>query len=70
MEMTIDTGNSDPILQKPYPIAMKTNNGWKKKMRNCLQQKLSAAISPAGQHQLSSFPKEMEGRDWSLITEH
>ena len=23
MEMTIDTGNSDPISQKPYPITMK-----------------------------------------------
>ena len=23
MEMTIDIGNSDPVSQKPYPIAMK-----------------------------------------------
>ena len=23
MEMTIDTGNSDPVSQKPYPIAMR-----------------------------------------------
>ena len=22
-EMTIDTGNSDPVSQKPYPIAMR-----------------------------------------------
>ena len=29
MEMTIDTGNSDPISQKPYPIAMK-NYQWVK----------------------------------------
>ena len=28
-EMTIDTGNSDPISQKPYPIAMK-NYQWVK----------------------------------------
>ena len=27
MEMTIDTGTSDPISQKPYPIAMK-NHQW------------------------------------------
>ena len=27
MEMTIDTGDSEPILQKPYPIAMK-NYQW------------------------------------------
>ena len=27
--MTIDTGNSDPISQKPYPIAMK-NYQWVK----------------------------------------
>ena len=26
-EMTIKTGNSEPISQKPYPIAMKTTNG-------------------------------------------
>ena len=29
MEMTIDTGNSDPVSQKPYPIAMK-NYQWVK----------------------------------------
>ena len=28
-EMTIDTGNSEPISQKPYPIAMK-NYQWVK----------------------------------------
>ena len=26
-EMTIDTGTSEPVLQKPYPIAMK-NHQW------------------------------------------
>ena len=25
--MKIDTGNSDPLSQKPYPIAMKITNG-------------------------------------------
>ena len=29
MEMTIDMGNSDPVSQKPYPIAMK-NYQWVK----------------------------------------
>ena len=29
MEMTINTGNSDPVSQKPYPIAMK-NYQWVK----------------------------------------
>ena len=29
MEMTIDTGNSDPVSQKPYPITMK-NYKWVK----------------------------------------
>ena len=28
-KMTIDTGNSDPVSQKPYPIAMK-NYQWVK----------------------------------------
>ena len=28
-EITIDTGNSDPVSQKPYPIALK-NYQWEK----------------------------------------
>ena len=43
-EMTIDTCNSDPISQKPYPIAMK-NYQW------CSQQRLSIAVDQVGQHQ-------------------
>ena len=27
MEMTIDTGMSEPLSQKQYPIAMKHSNG-------------------------------------------
>ena len=38
MEMTIETGTSEPVSQKPYPVAMKhyqwvkdeTNSYWQK----------------------------------------
>ena len=36
MEMTIDTGNSDPISQKPYPITMKNYQWVKEEIENLL----------------------------------
>ena len=50
MEMIIDTGNSDPISQKPYPIMMKNYQWVKEKLRSCSQQRLSAAAGQVGQH--------------------
>ena len=49
-EMTIDTGNSDPVSQKPYPIAMKDYQWVKEELRNYLQQKPPAAAGQVGQH--------------------
>ena len=46
MEMTIDTGSSDPISQKPYPIAM-NNYQWVKEE---IEKRLSTEVSQAGQH--------------------
>ena len=40
MEMTIDTGNSDPVSQKPYPIAMKNYQWVKDEIENFLTTKV------------------------------
>ena len=39
-EMTIDTGNSDPISQKPYPMAMKTYQWVKEEIEKVLTAKV------------------------------
>ena len=40
MEMTIDTGNSDPVSQKPYPIAMKNYQWVKEEIEKLLTAKV------------------------------
>ena len=50
--MTIDTGTSDPVSQKPYPIAMKHYQWVKKKLRSYLPQKSFTPATLAGQHPL------------------
>ena len=40
MEMTIDTGTSDPISQKPYPIAMKYYQWVKEEIEKLLTTKV------------------------------
>ena len=50
--MTIDTGTSDPVSQKPYPIVMKDYQWVKKKLRSYLPPKLFAPAAVAGQHPL------------------
>ena len=47
-QMSIDTGDSDPVSQKPYPIAMKHYNWVKKEID---KQVLSGTATPAGRHQ-------------------
>ena len=39
-EMTIDTGNSDPISQNPYPIAMKNYQWVKEEIEKLLTAKV------------------------------
>ena len=50
-EMTIDTGTSNPVSQKPYPLQCKIITGQKKRSRNCSQQRSSTAADPVGLHQ-------------------
>ena len=40
MEMTIDTGGSDPVSQKPYPIAMKNYHWVKEEIEKLLLAKV------------------------------
>ena len=50
--MTIDTGISDPVSQKPYPIAMKHYQWVKEEIEKLLATKLFAPAVLAGQHPL------------------
>ena len=49
-EMTIDTGNSDPISQNPYPIAMKNYQWVKEEIEKLLTAKVICNSSQVGQH--------------------
>ena len=40
MEMTIDTGNSDPVSQEPYPITMKHYQWVKDEIEKLLKAKI------------------------------
>ena len=40
MEMTIDTGDSNPVSQKPYPIAMKNYQWVKEEIKKLLTAKV------------------------------
>ena len=51
-EMTIDTGTSDPVFQKPHLIATKNYQWVKESLRNYSQQRSSTAVNQAGQDQL------------------
>ena len=51
-EMTIDTGTSDLVSQKPYLIVMKNYQWVKDEIEKTLQQKSYAAVDPASQYQL------------------
>ena len=52
--MTIDTGTSDPVSQKPYPIAMRHYQWVKEEIEKLLAAKLftPVASAPAGLHPL------------------
>ena len=55
--MTIDTGTSDPVSQKPYPIAMRHYQWVKDEIEKLLQQKLSIVADPVGQLPIIVVPK-------------
>ena len=46
-EMTIDTGTSDPVSQKPYPIAMKNYQWVKDEIENLLTAKVIHSSRPS-----------------------
>ena len=48
--MTIDTGNSDPVSQKLYPIAMKHYQWVKEEFKNYSQPRSSAVADQVDQH--------------------
>ena len=48
LDMTIDTGTSDPVSQKPYLIAMENYQWVKERSRNCSQQRSSTALDQVG----------------------
>ena len=51
-EMTIDMGISDPVSQKPYPIAMKNYHWVKDKIEKLLTAKVIHNGRSSWQHQL------------------
>ena len=48
-EMTIDTGNSEAISQKPSPIAMKNYQWVREEIEKYSEQRLFTAADPVGQ---------------------
>ena len=49
--MTIDSGDSNPLSQKPYPITMKHYQWMKGEIENYSQPRSSTVADPVGQHQ-------------------
>ena len=70
MEMTIDTGNSDPISQKPYPIMMKNYQWVKEEIKKLLTTKVICSSRSSWSAPIIVVQKEMEERDWSSTTEN
>ena len=60
MEMTIDTGNSDPVSQKPYPIAMKNYQWVKKEIEKLLTAKVICRSRSNWSAPIIIFQKETE----------
>ena len=48
--MTIAPRDSDPVSQKPYPIAWNTTNGLRTRLTNYWEQKWYREADPIGQH--------------------
>ena len=61
--MTIDTGDSDPISQKPYPIAMKNYQWIKKEIEKLLTAKVICSSRSSWSAPIIYSQKEMEERN-------
>ena len=62
MEMTIDTGNSDPISQKPYPIAMKNYQWVKDEIEKLLTAKVISSSWSSWSAPIIVVPKGDRGK--------
>ena len=61
-EMTIDTGNSDPISQKPYPIAMKNYQWVKGETKKLLRAKVICSSRSSWSTPIIVVPKGDRGK--------
>ena len=62
-EMTTDTGTSNPVSQKPYPIAMKNYQWVKEEIEKLLTARPSTAVDQVGQCLSLEFLRVMEKSD-------
>ena len=60
--MTINTGNSDPISQKPYPIAMKNYQWVKEETKKLLTEKLNYSSQSSWSAPIIIIPKGNKGK--------
>ena len=68
-EMTIYTGNSDPVSQKPYPIAMKNNQWLKEEIEKLLTAKVICSSRLSWSAPIIVVPKG-DGGKWLVIDYH
>ena len=62
MEMTIDTGISDPVSQKPYPIAMKNYQWVKKEIEKLLTARIICSSRSRWSVPIIVVPKDDGGK--------
>ena len=61
-EMTIDTGTSDPVSQKPYPVAMKNYQWVKEEIEKLLIAKVICSSRSSWSVPIIVVPKGDEGK--------
>ena len=62
MNMTIDTGNANPVSQKPYPMAMKHNERVKDKIEKLLATKVICTSHSTWSAPIIVVPKGDSGK--------
>ena len=62
MEMTIDTGNSDTVSQKPYPITMKNYQWVKDEIEKLLTAKVTCSSRSSWSAPIIVVPKGDRGK--------
>ena len=65
-EMTINTGNSEPVSQKPYPIAMKNYQWIKEEIEKLLIKKVIHSNGSSWSAPIIVVPKG-DGGKWLVI---